>query len=483
LNPDLRATVPIQLAALVAYSGGLMAFGLWMSRRVRETGSFFVADRSLGPGLVFATFLAANIGAGSIIGASGLAYSVGVSAWWFVGSAGIGQLAFALWIGPRIWRIAKEHGLYTAGDYLELRYGSAVRAVIASVLWLGTLTILSAQLIAMSEILEWVLGVPRWVGAVVGGVVMTVYFGTGGLLTAAWVNLVQLVVLLGGFAIGVPMAVAIAGGWQAVLAAAPDTPGYMSLWTTGGLVFFVLIMPAFVVSPGLLQKGFGAVDERALRLGVGAQAIVLLAFAAAPVVMGLVAHVYAPALANPEFAVPTVLTLGLPVLLGALGLAAVFSAEMSSADAVLFMLSTSLSKDIYKRYVATDASDARVLRVARLAAVGGGGAGVLLTILIPTVIDAITIFYSVLSVSLFVPVVAGLYSRRPGVPEALAAIGAGIAGLFAVRMSELTTVSRWLDPTALGIAASAMAFLLVFLARRTSAAPPHPTSPESGRVK
>jgi SSS family solute:Na+ symporter len=483
VNTDLRATVPIQLAALVVYSGGLMAFGLWMSRRVRETGSFFVADRSLGPGLVFATFLAANIGAGSIIGASGLAYSVGVSAWWFVGSAGIGQLAFALWIGPRVWRIAKEHGLYTAGDYLELRYGSAVRAVIASVLWLGTLTILSAQLIAMSEILEWVLGVPRWVGAVVGGVVMTVYFGTGGLLTAAWVNLVQLVVLLGGFAIGVPMAVSIAGGWQAVLAAAPDTPGYMSVWTTGGLVFFVLIMPAFVVSPGLLQKGFGAVDERALRLGVGAQAIVLLAFAAAPVMMGLVAHVYAPTLPNPEFAVPTVLTLGLPVLLGALGLAAVFSAEMSSADAVLFMLSTSLSKDIYKRYVAPDASDARVLRVARLAAVGGGGAGVLLTILIPTVIDAITIFYSVLSVSLFVPVVAGLYSRRPGVPEALAAIGAGIAGLFAVRMSELTTVSRWLDPTALGIAASAMAFLLVFLARRTSAAPPHPASPESGLVK
>jgi SSS family solute:Na+ symporter len=477
VNTDLRATVPIQLAALVVYSGGLMAFGLWMSRRVRETGSFFVADRSLGPGLVFATFLAANIGAGSIIGASGLAYSVGVSAWWFVGSAGIGQLAFALWIGPRVWRIAKEHGLYTAGDYLELRYGSAVRAVIASVLWLGTLTILSAQLIAMSEILEWVLGVPRWVGAVVGGVVMTVYFGTGGLLTAAWVNLVQLVVLLGGFAIGVPMAVSIAGGWQAVLAAAPDTPGYMSVWTTGGLVFFVLIMPAFVVSPGLLQKGFGAVDERALRLGVGAQAIVLLAFAVAPVTMGLVAHVYAPTLANPEFAVPTVLTLGLPVLLGALGLAAVFSAEMSSADAVLFMLSTSLSKDIYKRYIAPDASDARVLRVARLAAVAGGGAGVLLTILIPTVIDAITIFYSVLSVSLFVPVVAGLYSRRPGVPEALAAIGAGIAGLFAVRMSGLTTVSRWLDPTALGIAASAMAFLLVFLARRRAG------SPESSRVK
>ena len=184
--------------------------------------------------------------------------------------------------------------------------------------------------------------------------------------------------------------------------------------------------------------------------------------------MGMVAHVYAPALTNPDFAVPTVLTLGLPVALGAVGIAAVFSAEMSSADAVLFMLSTSLSKDIYKRYVRPDASDGQVLRVARLAAVLGGGLGVVLTVVIPTVIASITIFYSILSVSLFVPVVAGLYTRRPGVPEALAAIAAGITGLLAVRMSGLQAASRWLDPTALGIVASAIVFFVVLIVRRPS---------------
>lgn len=468
MNGDLRAAVPIQLAALVGYSFALLAFGWWISKRVRGSGSFFVADRRLGAGLVFSTFLAANIGAGSIIGASGLGYTTGVSAWWFVGSAGIGQIFFALWIGPRIWRVAKERDLYTAGDYLEERYGSAVRAVIASILWLGTLTILSAQLIAMSEILEWVLGVPRWVGAVVGGVVMTVYFTKGGLLTSAWVNMVQLVVLLVGFAIAVPMALSIAGGWDAVLAAAPTDPSYTDPFAAGGLVFFVLIMPAFVVSPGLIQKGFGAVDERALRLGVGLQAVILLLFAFVPMTMGMLAHVYAPGLENAEFAVPTVLTLGLPVVLGAVGLAAVFSAEMSSADAVLFMLSTSLSKDIYKRYIAPEATDEDVLRVARLAAVAGGALGVGLTIVIPTVIDSITIFYAVLSVSLFVPVVAGLYSRRPGVPEALAAIGVGVTALFAARMGGTASLARWLDPTAIGIAASAVAFGVVFLVRRGS---------------
>jgi SSS family solute:Na+ symporter len=460
--------VALQLGLLIGYSAGLVLLGFLLARRVEGSAAFFVANRRLGPGLVFSTVLAANIGAGSIIGASGLGYTDGISAWWWVGSAGIGSLGLALWVGPRIWRVASREGLYTAGDYLEHRYGSPVRATVATLLWLLTLIILAAQLIAMSEILEWVLGAPRWAGALIGGLVMTAYFAAGGLLTSAWVNMVQLVVLLVGFAVGVPLALSTAGGWDAVLAAQPAGAERSSfLFGPGsGIVLVALLAPAFIVSPGLLQKAYGARDERSVRLGIGIQGLVLLCFAAAPAVIGMIAHVYDPGLANAEFAVPVVLTHGLPAWFGALGLAAVFSAELSSADAVLFMLSTSLSKDLYKRYAAPDASDAQVLGVARLAAVAGGVLGVLLAIVIPTVIDSLTVFYAVLSVSLFVPIAAGLHTKRPGVPEAMAAIGVGIAVLFYARLQGLSTISRLLDPTLLGILASGLAFALVFAVRR-----------------
>ena len=88
-----------------------------------------------------------------------------------------------------------------------------------------------------------------------------------------------------------------------------------------------------------------------------------------------------------------------------------------------------------------------------------------LAVVLPTVVDSLTVFYSVLSVSLFVPVIAGLHTRRPGVPEALAAVAAGVTALFAVRMSSLGEVSRWFDPTALGILASAVVFGALFAAR------------------
>jgi len=469
VNPNPDAPVALQLGMLLGYSIALVVFGLWISRRVASSDSFFVADRKLGPGLTFSTFLAANIGAGSIIGASGLGYDFGLSAWWFVGSAGIGSILLATWVGPRIWLIATKHGLHTAGDYLEHRYGSAVRATIASLLWFATLAILAAQLIAMSEILEWVLGAPRWAGALMGGIVMTAYFSAGGLLTSAWVNVVQLVVLLVGFVIAVPLALSMAGGWQAVTAAAPG-PEYLNFFSSSGLVYIALIVPAFMISPGLLQKAYACRDQRALRIGIAAQGLVLLLFAFAPVLLGMIARVYDPTLANPEFAVPTVLTLGLPTLFGALALAAVFSAEVSSADTILFMLSTSLSKDIYKRYVAPEASDAQVLKAARLAALAGGALGILLVFVIPTVIGSLTIFYSVMSVSLFVPIVVGLHTRRAGVPEALAAIGVGASVLITVELAKRTGAAAWLDSpwfdrTLLGILASGVAFGVVYLIR------------------
>jgi len=119
----------LHLALLIVYSFGVIGVGIWTARFVRSSSVFFVAGRSLGPGLILSSMLAANIGAGSTLGATGLAYRDGVSAWWWAGSAGIGSLIFGAIVAPRLWALAKEHDFYTTGDYLEFRYGPAVRGV------------------------------------------------------------------------------------------------------------------------------------------------------------------------------------------------------------------------------------------------------------------------------------------------------------------------------------------------------------------
>ncbi len=168
------------MVVLIAYSVVLIAFGLWVGRLVRGSADFFVAGRSLGPGLLFATVMAANIGAGSTVGAASLGYQFGLSAWWWVGSAGIGTLLLAFFVGPRIHRLAAKHGFYTVGDFLEHRYGTAVRGVMTALLWMATPAILAGQLIALSVVLEVVVGFPRVPGLLLGGLVTTTYFTAGG---------------------------------------------------------------------------------------------------------------------------------------------------------------------------------------------------------------------------------------------------------------------------------------------------------------
>src|SRR5437763_15242418 len=133
------------LVIIIGYSLAQIGLGVWVARRLKGSSDFFVAGRALGPGLLFATFLAANIGAGSTIGATGLGYRDGLSAVWWVGSAGLGSLALALWVGPRIRRIAAEHDLKTARAFLEWRYDRRVRATVSGLLWIGTIAILGGH--------------------------------------------------------------------------------------------------------------------------------------------------------------------------------------------------------------------------------------------------------------------------------------------------------------------------------------------------
>ena len=105
----------LHLALLIVYSFGVVGLGIWTARFVRSSSAFFVAGRSLGPGLILSSMLAANIGAGSTLGATGLAYRDGLSAWWWVGSAGLGSLIFGAIVAPPLWTLAKEHDFYTTG--------------------------------------------------------------------------------------------------------------------------------------------------------------------------------------------------------------------------------------------------------------------------------------------------------------------------------------------------------------------------------
>ncbi|MDX2182512.1 MAG: sodium:solute symporter family protein [Gemmatimonadaceae bacterium] len=449
------------IALLLGYAAAQIALGLWLARAVRGASGFFVADRALGPGLLFATLLAANVGAGSTVGATGLGYTHGLAAWWWVGAAAIGSAVQAMWVGPRMRADSARHDLRTMGDWLAWRYDAATRGAVAVMLWAGSLAILAGQLIAMAWVLEAITGMPKWSGALLGGAVVMAYFASGGLRGAVGVNVVQVTVKVIGFGVALPLVLAAAGGWQVTLDGAASR-GLADLWRheqIGWPLVFVL-GPAFIVSPGLIQKVFGARDDAAVRVGVGANALALLCFAPMPALFGMAARALHPDLSNAELALPTLMVQDLPPAVGALALAALFSAELSAADAVLFMLSTSLARDLWQRTLHPTATDDQVLRVVRLAAVGAAAIGVAIAVAAPSVVGSLSLFYSLMSAGLFVPVVLGLAWPSVGGRAGVAAVLAGAAGMLVARYGVAPSVwPSWCPPSLVGIGCSGLTFL------------------------
>ncbi len=450
------------LSILILYAAAMIALSLIVARRAQNSSDFFVAGRGLGTGLIATTLLAANIGAGSTIGATGLGYRVGLAAWWWVGAAGIGSLLLSFTIAPRIWRVARDHNLYTVGDYLEFRYNKHVRSLAAALLWIGSLIIFAGQLIGGAALLNVVAGINKITGYVIAAVVVTFYFSLGGLHTAVRVNVLQLAVKLFGFGLALAYLIYnLKPPDEATLHSLPN--GFHSFTESGlgtPLFYLATFTPAFIISPGILQKVFAARDETAARRGVSLNAAGLLAFAIIPALIGIFARFYFPALANSELALPTLLTNSLPFWLGALLLAAIFAAELSAADAVLFMLTTSLSKDLYQARLNPQATDAQLLRVARGTSVVCGVLGIGLAIGLETVYAALTIFYTLLTAALLLPVSVGLYAKRVTANAALASMIVSVGVTFVIHYVSDRQGLGGVPPAMFGIAAGGLVMML-----------------------
>ena len=104
-----------------------------------------------------------------------------------------------------------------------------------------------------------------------------------------------------------------------------------------------------------------------------------------------------------------------------------------------------------------------LLRVTRLVSMWAGLLGVLLALWLPNVVSALQIFYGLLTAALFVPLVFGLYWKRPGTHAALAAIIAGITSTSCLQVFGRGAGLGQLFPVACGILAGAVTMMSMTL--------------------
>jgi SSS family transporter len=461
------------------YFALVFAIGVYSMRKTRNESDYWIAGGQLGWGLGGATLAATHTSGGTFIGAIGAIYAFGWSFGWVLLAIPLSYWFMAAVLAPRFTR-AKE---LTLPAFIERRYYSrAARAIAAAIIMVAITVYIQAQILAGGLVANIVFGVPMAQGMVLFTIILLAYTVIGGMIAVVYTDFVQMVIMVLGTAVAVPLALRHLDGLENLLGyvqvAKPlvfswDTlPG--SLLFTMGLAFFL----GSVSTPEKLIRLYAMKDMATIRRGILLTIVLVVLLNLMVMMLGLVSIVLFPMLPTGDLAMPVVARAILPDFIGTLMLAAVTSAMMSTVDSLLIVAGSALSEDIYHSLFDRKATHQRRLVIARV--------GILVVGAVPLVLVLsgvgegelvqfiVLLFTALMAASFFVPVMAGVFWRRATREGAIAAM---LGGVSATALWELFGPET-IDPVVPGFLVSALLMGMVSLL--TSPPPESATAPYFG---
>jgi Na+(H+)/acetate symporter ActP len=178
----------LALAAIVITVVAALLIGAFGTRLSRTTSDFYVASRTVTPGMNASAIGGEYLSAASFLGVAGLVMAYGVDMLWFPVGYTVGYLLLLVLVAAPL----RRSGAYTLPDFAEGRLESrAVRAVATTFVVLIGWLYLVPQLQGAGLTLRIVLGTPTWVGVVVVAAVVVLAVAGGGMRSITLVQAFQ----------------------------------------------------------------------------------------------------------------------------------------------------------------------------------------------------------------------------------------------------------------------------------------------------
>lgn len=424
------------IIVLAVYLAILAVVGMITSRRLRNASDFAIGGRSIGPWVTALSFVAAYFSSVLIIGGGGFGYKFGMATLW-IGASNVLIGCTLAWIilGKRIREMTEATNSMTISEFLGKRYRSpAVMIFSAAIIFLFLILYNVSIVKGMANAIQVLMDLPYAAGVLISGIVIIFYVAVGGYFAVVWTSFIQAWIMIAGLLLLTSVSLARIGGLTAAVDKLKSIdPGYVEtpgVWGWAGLVSFCMVVSlATWGMPQLVIRFYSIKNTRVLRIGtvvvtIGA-AVALL-----PYLNGAIARIVHPDLASPDLAIPTLTKSMLPPLGGAVFLAGVIAAGMSTFAGVLIITSSSLVRDIIKGAMGRELSPGRELSLARGASAVVGAISILIALRPPGLILAITAFaWAVIASTNLWPMLFGIYWKRTSPAATLASmlVGAGTA--------------------------------------------------------
>jgi SSS family solute:Na+ symporter len=404
---------PIDYIVFIGYCITIIAIGLWVSREKKghekDSKDYFLASQSLPWWAIGASLIASNISAEQFIGMSGSGFAMGLAISTYEWMAA----ATLLVVGKFFLPVFLKTGIYTMPQFLESRYDSRVRTIMAvfwllvyvfvnltSVLYLGALT------------LHTVLDVPMLYAIIGLSALAIVYSIYGGLMAVAWTDVVQVVFLVAGGLATTYLALDLVGGgdvWAGLTALRQKAPEHFHMIFSEGQMMIpdgaggkkdaYLDLPGLSVLIGgmwianlnywgcnqyITQRALAAKSLDEAQKGIIFAGFLKLLMPLIVVIPGIAAYIIimqengvgtfttamtdtATGIIKSDKAYPALLNL-LPVGLKGVAFAALAAAIVSSLASMANSTATIFTMDLYKNFINPKASEGNLVKTGRIVA-------------------------------------------------------------------------------------------------------------------
>ncbi|WP_084177550.1 sodium:solute symporter family protein [Palaeococcus pacificus] len=409
-----------------------------------------------------------------ILGGASWGATYGFGGIWYGFACGLGLLLLGLTLAKPMRALA----LYTVPDVLEMRYNSrAIRFLAAVLSLLALVGILGAQVWAASAIFE-AIGLPGTLGAVFATLIFIAYTAFSGLWAVALTDFIQIILGSIGVFVAVVLGLIKVGGIDGLrlgLSKMPDlpqTPGeYFNIMSLGISLFALTLMATVMytlIGQDFYQRLFASKDENTAKRGAIYSGLLLMVLSFLPALAGMLALTLSSdpqaIITSPKTAVPKLVIAVFGRGIGAIFVAAILAAVMSTADSLLSAATSHIVKDFYQSF-RPETDDKRLLRLSIGTTIGVGLLALAAALTIQGIVELLIYSYDIYTSGVFVPLVLGIYWKRATKEGALLGMLAG--SLTAVLgISGIVSFTYWEYIYVSGAVVSAVVMVLVSLATK-----------------
>ena len=330
----------------------VLGAGIYVSQTVKSSEDYSVGGRSAGAVMTAGAIAGTIIGGGATVGSSQLAFSYGLSAWWFTLGSGIGLIFMGIFYAGKMHRL----GVTTIPEVLEKAYGKAAREICTVISSVALILSVVASGLSGIQIVALFFGVPSWAGAVILSGFVIIYTFFGGMKSAGVGGILKMLVIFFSLFIAGFSAFSHLLAMENFSVVFPKMP-WLSLFGNGlqsTLFSLFSVIVGVLCTQSYVQCVFSAASPKKAAMGCILAAFIIIPVGLPSVAVGMYMHAFEPE-TMPVLVLPMYLLRHESEILAGIALGGIILSIIGSIGGLSLAVGTMLSKDlIAKRFSVTN---------------------------------------------------------------------------------------------------------------------------------